>query len=72
MLGHKGRFRVNTIQHFLGALALLVLLSTTANAQPNQESEMEARAALERFLEAWNTADNSAIQKTVNVLLAIG
>ena len=66
MLGHKGRFRVNTIQHFLGALALLVLLSTTANAQPNQESEMEARAALERFLEAWNTADNSAIQKTVN------
>lgn len=27
---------------------------------------MEARAALERFLDAWNTADNSAIQKTVN------
>ncbi|PCI77163.1 MAG: hypothetical protein COB20_08870 [SAR86 cluster bacterium] len=27
---------------------------------------MEARAALERFLAAWNSADNSAVQKTVN------
>lgn len=27
---------------------------------------MEARIALERFLEAWNSADNSALQKTVN------
>ena len=27
---------------------------------------MEARAALERFLEAWNSADNNIIQKTVN------
>ena len=57
---------MENIQHFFAPLVLLVLLSTTVNAQPAQESEMEARAALERFLEAWNTADNSAIQKTVN------
>jgi hypothetical protein len=36
------------------------------NAQPAQESEMEARAALDRFLEAWNSADNNIIRKTVN------
>ena len=54
------------IQHFFAALVLLVLLSTTANGQPDEESEMEARAALERFLEAWNLADNNIIQKTVN------
>ena len=54
------------IHYFLATIVLLVLLSTTANAQPDQESEMDARAALERFLEAWNSADNNTIQKTVN------
>jgi len=57
---------MKTIHHFLSVLVLLVLLSTTANAELDQESEMEAKAALEYFLEAWNTADNSAIQKTLN------
>jgi len=51
---------------FFAPLFLLVLLSTTVNAQPAQESEMEARTALDRFLEAWNSADNNIIRKTVN------
>ena len=57
---------MENIQHFFAPLVLLVLLSTTVNAQPAQESEMEARAALDRFLEAWNSADNNIIRKTVN------
>lgn len=57
---------MENIQHFFAPLVLLVLLSTTVNAQPAQESEMEARAALDRFLEAWNLADNNIIRKTVN------
>ena len=57
---------MENIQHFFALLVLLVLLSTTVNAQPAQESEMEARAALDRFLEAWNSADNNIIRKTVN------
>jgi hypothetical protein len=57
---------MRVIQNFFVAFVLLVLFSTKANAQPDQESEMEAWAALERFLEAWNSADNNSIQKTVN------
>ena len=63
---YERQFRLKTVNYFFGALVLLVLLSTTANAQSDQESEMEARTALERFLEAWNSADNNIIQKTVN------
>lgn len=42
------------------------LLNTVVVAQSAQEPEMEAKLALERFLQAWNTANNSAIQKEVN------
>ncbi len=31
-----------------------------------EESELEARAALESFLRAWNSADNAAIRETLN------
>jgi len=44
----------------------LLLSNSLAVAQSDQESEMEARNALERFLVAWNSANNSAVQQTVN------
>jgi len=57
---------MNIIHKVVIIFASLFLLNSVAVAQLDQESEMEARAALERFLTAWNSADNSAIQKAVN------
>ena len=50
----------------IGAFILAVLLCANASAQSLEESELEARAALESFLQAWNAADNAAIRETLN------
>ncbi len=55
-------------KHLMAVLwaALFVVLFSANLAAQSGDSELEARAALESFLEAWNTADNDAIRDTLN------
>ena len=47
-------------------VCLLEFLHVGISAQSQQEPEMEAKLALQQFMQAWNSADNSLIQATVN------
>lgn len=51
-------------RRFIATASLVLWLGSATVAQ--EAPEQEARAAMERFFEAWNRADNGALRRTMN------